>query len=58
MWDLMDTGSVTIEYRRNPERSKWNLVQLVRVSVEKVRPIRWDSGWHRDTERGQRSALC
>lgn len=23
-----------------------------------ARPIRWDWGWHQDTERGQKWALC
>lgn len=49
----MDTWSVTTEYVSNPDR-----VAGENTSVGSVRPIHSDLGWHRDTERGQKWALC
>lgn len=54
MWDLMNTWSVTTEYVINPER----VADEQNASVGSAWSIHSDLGWHQDTERGQKWALC
>lgn len=59
MWELMDTWCVTTEYRRVQKEELMEAGPTCQnVSVWKIHPTRWDLGWHQDTERGQRWALC